>query len=200
MELIKLKKGETLTDLATRISPTTSGEALDRNVKLLVSANPTLARRRTRAVTADVIVTVPDGLEGRAAAGESDRKTFASSLLDQARGKLALATEVVPKQLQRKEEAAAAAVKKLKSSQVRRLAKERPEMAERLPGMVTNAQARLASVKRVREFQAEAFEGIDEGLAELAKVVEKSGLAGALGGITSKETPERPTPTRERRR
>ena len=181
MRFLKLEQGEAIEDVAARLASSRSAAARERTLEALRRANPELAAE-TRATAGERILVIPDDVDPADSSGSSAPSArSADALITDARARLDEAARVVPEQLSRQEERATDALANLDSSEVKKLAQGRPELAKQLADVRAVADERLARLQFARKLHAEALGAMQadlEGLARLA--LERSSVGGAI--------------------
>lgn len=181
MRFTVLKKGETLGDLAARLS---RAEAAPEAIAALESANPRLSVGPTEKALADTLVFVPGSIESEGPQADPEEGTPITSVLDSLLSRVGEALESVTTSLEREERRADEAVARLESKEFRELAKAQPVLERRSPDLKSAAKARLDRAKAAREAETTISDRILEDLSSLrSAVLERSAVAGAVSGL-----------------
>ncbi len=180
MKCTVLKKGESLGDLAARLSAPDTALTLDQRLAALEQANPGLRGSAVKAVKADTLVFVP-GVVGVATPTAADQKSVPESLFDSVATRIQEAMRSVAAAHEREEQLADGAVTRLKSAGFRKLAKRQPELKDRAVDLKARAADRLHRAKTARATESAVFAEITKDLAILRPaLLKRSGVATAL--------------------
>lgn len=193
MKFILLKQGESLSDVAARISSRKGAPPMERTLTALREANPGLAEIETRPATADTVVVLPRVVAGAPPVGQ--QPTLPETLLDSMLSRLDDAFASIANVLQLEEQEAAAAESRLQSAELKKLARSEPELERELVEVTQRAAERVAIAKTARAAQPTLVKLISDDVASLRKaMLEMSSFGAALNEIEPPEEPpvERP--------
>ncbi|MEJ2541432.1 MAG: hypothetical protein P8188_15930 [Gemmatimonadota bacterium] len=183
MRFVTLKAGEDVNGLAERLSKAKSKAAVRRTAAALKKANPSLAGRVKKA-SRDEIVMVPEGLDVVLPRRRATDQSIAQDLVSRSRARMGDIAVELPKQAKRAEEEAEGALSRLDSAELKRAARENPELKARLPELRAAAKERLERAQQATKLQAEALAAMEEDVQELAKLVAgQPGLSALLGEL-----------------
>lgn len=165
MRFTTLEKDEDLATLAQRLFRTKSKAAQRQAEELLTQANPHLADPK-KAKPGGVIV-VPDLPDLQPVGETQGPQDLAAALLTQVRDRLGNAGEALAPALQRQEEEANQVLERLKSPEIKKLAKDTPAAEPRFKALSENAKARIDRAKTLRKLQDEGLEKLKSDLDEM---------------------------------
>lgn len=170
MDIVRLKKGEDVNDLAARISKSKTKADIKRTARALKRANPSLSGRAVKAKR-DMVVMVPGDVKVDLEPVGRDAPKVGAGLIAKARERVGDASRLFPEIAAREEERAAKALKNLKGAEVKRAIAEQPELKRRLPEITERAKERLEQVRAQTELQKRALGDLETDLQALAKLV-----------------------------
>jgi hypothetical protein len=170
VDIVRLKKGEDVNDLAARISTSKTQADIKRTARALKRANPSLAGRAVKAKR-DMVVMVPDDVKVDLGPIGHDAPKVGTNLIAKARERVGDASRLFPEIAEREEEQAAKVLENLKGAEVKRASAEHPELKRRLPEITERAKERLEQVRAQTKLQKRALGDLEKDMQALAKLV-----------------------------